>query len=115
VEIGRRHHARIDSEDVEEHVIGTGYERSDFLRLMHTRKCRRRKVLVNLQMWGCIADVALQNTDILTIGRCVVKVAVSAGAAHVAPLASTESSSNTVSTIGGAGVGTLALSNSAVV
>jgi hypothetical protein len=51
--------ARIDTVDtVEEHAVGIGYERIDFLQLVRTRESRRRKIW----MWGCIGDVALDNT-----------------------------------------------------
>ena len=45
-----RHHARIDTVDtVEKHIVGIGYERIDFLQLVHTRE-KRRKVLVKIRI-----------------------------------------------------------------
>ena len=31
--------------------------------IVHTREAGQRKVLAKVQIWGCIGDVALDNTD----------------------------------------------------
>jgi hypothetical protein len=46
----------------QKHVVSAGYER--ILQLVHTREAGQRKVLAKAQLWGCIGDVALENTDI---------------------------------------------------
>jgi hypothetical protein len=112
---GREDRAGIDIVDtVEKHVVAVGYERIDFLQLVYTRETGRRKILVEIRIWVCVGDVASENMDIQTIGRCVVTQPVSTEVAHVVSPVSTESSSDTVSTIVSAGVVALALSNSAV-
>jgi hypothetical protein len=61
VKVERGYHARIDT--AEKHVGGIVYEHIDFLQLVHTREAGRRKVLVKILIWGCIANVCLDNTD----------------------------------------------------
>jgi hypothetical protein len=107
VKIEHRYHVRIDT--VDKRVVCIEFERIDFLQLVHTRDTGRRRA----GSGGALGTSLFTAQISQTIGRCVIVEAVCVEVAHVAPPLSTESSSDTVSTIGSVGVAAAELSDSA--
>jgi hypothetical protein len=104
------HHVRIDI--IDKRIAGLGYERIDFLQLVHTRDTGRRKVQVKAGSGSALGMPLLIIQLSATIGLCVISEVVSTEVAYEASPVSTESSSDAVSAIGSVR-GAAVLSNSA--
>jgi hypothetical protein len=65
VEVDHRHNTRVESIDaVEIHVIGVWFVVVGFLPVLHVSEARRREVLIEVWIVGCIGDFAFNNIDV---------------------------------------------------